>query len=278
VAPFGEALASPPPSLDKDSPVPLYQQLREQLETWGRDKFGTDRPLPIERDLGRMFGVSRITVRQALALLVSDGSAYRPRSRGRLFLSKLTVHQHLTRLRGFFTDDVLAAGLNSRTTVRSVGLSDDHRAKSLLLLGPSDLAVRVDRTHEAGGMPVALQTSYFPNRHFADLLGGRYDLTASLLRLIEETFGRRVTRATEHIRARHPHPDERTLLKLGRSTCVVEVERVSFAADVPVEYFICCLPADLYDFSIELDATTNSRLGGQNNPSEHGTLQYGHPS
>ena len=60
--------------LSRDSAVPLYQQIKQELL---RDiQTGVLEPhtrLPSERKLVEQFGVSRITVRQALRELVQQG-------------------------------------------------------------------------------------------------------------------------------------------------------------------------------------------------------------
>ena len=69
--------------LDKGISVPLYRQLKEILEE--RIRQGRFRPgerLPAERELCRQFGVSRITVRQALDELANEGLLYRHQGSG----------------------------------------------------------------------------------------------------------------------------------------------------------------------------------------------------
>ena len=61
-----------PGALDKDLPVPLYHQLQNVLkaEIEAR-KWHADEQLPNETKLAERFGVSKITVRQALQKLGS---------------------------------------------------------------------------------------------------------------------------------------------------------------------------------------------------------------
>jgi GntR family transcriptional regulator len=68
--------------LDK-KPVPLYFQLEKVLRKRilsGKTPF--DHPLPTEKELGQEFGVSRITVRQALKALEDDQLIRREQGRG----------------------------------------------------------------------------------------------------------------------------------------------------------------------------------------------------
>ncbi|PVZ09021.1 GntR family transcriptional regulator [Actinomycetospora cinnamomea] len=70
-------------ALDRTSFVPLYYQLQELLKQ--QIESGTWRPgdmLPSEPQLARHLGVSRVVVRQALAILEDDHQIHRVRGRG----------------------------------------------------------------------------------------------------------------------------------------------------------------------------------------------------
>lgn len=239
--------------VDRASPVPLYEQVRAALERWIGETAAVEDEVPNEARLGELFGVSRITIRQALSLLVADGVLYRRRSRGPLHVAPRRVHQQIARLHGFFTDDVLSAGMDSRTVVLHVGAAHDARAAELLGRPASSSLWRAERLHVGDGTPTALQVSYLPADLFPDLPGS--DLSRSLLALIEDRYGRGVARAAQRLRARRPVPGERTLLRLAPRGFVVEVERVSYdGRGEAVEYFSCVLPAERYDFTIDLTA------------------------
>ncbi|GEM_PF-95260 len=241
-----------------ESPIPLYQQLREQLELRAR-QLGAEQPLPTQKELCELFGVSRITVRQALAQLIADGVVRRRRSRGPLYFQP-RVHQRLTRLRGFFTDDLLAAGLHNRTHVRSVRRVKDARAADLLRVGEAEELFRVERLHEADGAPTAIQVSYVPVATYPGL--DRLDLSQSLFALLEQVTGEQITHAVQRMSVRRASTEESLVLHTGRYDPVIQVERVSFSASgQPIEYFSCALPAALYDFVMELDVTATSGQG-----------------
>jgi GntR family transcriptional regulator len=82
MAPFSEAAVSDR-QLDRHSFVPLYYQLQEVLKE--QIESGVWRPgdaLPSEPELARTFHVSRVVVRQALAILEDDRQIVRIRGRG----------------------------------------------------------------------------------------------------------------------------------------------------------------------------------------------------
>ncbi len=69
--------------LHKESTVPLYRQLEEILkEAIRRGEFRPGDRLPTEMELCEIFGVSRITVRQALNELAREGFLYRQQGSG----------------------------------------------------------------------------------------------------------------------------------------------------------------------------------------------------
>ena len=64
--------------LDKTSRVPLYFQIAKMLrDEISSGKFPPGERLPSENQLSEMYGVSRVTIRQALKLLEENYSIYR---------------------------------------------------------------------------------------------------------------------------------------------------------------------------------------------------------
>lgn len=87
--------------LAAQSPAPLYAQIKQLLRE--RILDGTYQPhqqMPSEAEMMAGFGVSRITVRQALADLQNEGLIFRLHGKG-TFVSKPKAFQDLGRLQGF---------------------------------------------------------------------------------------------------------------------------------------------------------------------------------
>jgi len=69
--------------LKKDSPVPLYIQLKEIIkEQIAEGVLRPQMPLPSERELCKIYDISHITVRQALVELTKEGFLFRVPGRG----------------------------------------------------------------------------------------------------------------------------------------------------------------------------------------------------
>lgn len=69
--------------LDKGSPIPVYYQLKNIiLQKIKNGEYPPDTLIPSERELGEALSISRMTVRQALNQLVSEGVLIRQKGRG----------------------------------------------------------------------------------------------------------------------------------------------------------------------------------------------------
>jgi GntR family transcriptional regulator len=69
--------------LDPEGPVPLYQQLADNLqERIESGELVADRPVPSELTLQQTYGVSRDTVRHSLKLLREAGLVVSVRGKG----------------------------------------------------------------------------------------------------------------------------------------------------------------------------------------------------
>ncbi len=68
--------------IDRGSPIPLYFQIAQRLRAELATTPLSSGPLYTEEELGRRFGVHRLTIRQALKELERDGLVYRQRGVG----------------------------------------------------------------------------------------------------------------------------------------------------------------------------------------------------
>src|SRR6185295_5292795 len=91
--------------------TPLYRQIADGLETlirsMGKDAIG--RLLPSETDCVHHFGVSRLTVRQAMSSLYSKGIIARQRGKG-TFVTGIPLDHDVGRA---FEDEMRSGGHNS---------------------------------------------------------------------------------------------------------------------------------------------------------------------
>lgn len=154
--------------------------------------------LGAERDLAASLGVSRSTLRQALASLEADGVIRRvPGRGGGTFIAPTKVDRDLSRIVGVPTL-LRDQGFTAGSRVVSVGVTvAGPDAAEALGLEPDDFVVDLVRIRLADGSPISLEHARFP----AELVPGlpEHDLSGSIYELIDEAYGLRPAEALERI-------------------------------------------------------------------------------
>ena len=237
--------------LDRSSPLPLYYQLRtlllEQIEK------GVLKPgdvIPTERELIERYGVSRITVRQAINSLMGDGLLYRQRGRG-TFVRRNRIEQELATLTGFY-EEMRMRGLHPGTKLISAEMREvDCNVAIKLRLKEGEKALRIVRVQLADGEPMALDISHFPPDLGEILL--KENLEDAVYSILEEEQGVQLDWADQAIQS--TIADEFTVRHLGikKGMPVLLVERTVYAVDErPVEYTRAFYRADRYAYRVHL--------------------------
>jgi GntR family transcriptional regulator len=145
--------------LDRHSFVPLYYQLQETLKE--QIESGTWQPgdaLPSEPELAQAFGVSRVVVRQALAILEDDHQIIRIRGRG-TFIAQPKLDYRAGGLSRLLASprgpDVSIQVLDKRTP------TVERSIRERLELGADESILRITTLLSLQGVPLAISYSFF---------------------------------------------------------------------------------------------------------------------
>lgn len=233
-------------ALDRGSERPLYQQLAALLAQDVR--AGRWRPgdrLPSESELMQDHGVSRITVRQAIALLVRNGQLVARRGKG-TFVSRQVVRHELGELQGFY-DALRNQGLEPETELLEFapvgGASDPQRPAGL------DLPVRLRRRYLLEGRPFALVEAYLPKE--AAALGRERAARLTVYEILGGFLELPIARADATVRCQRVRADVAAPLGLKRSDCVLVMERQSATARGRVcEFMRIHIVPERYEFHV----------------------------
>lgn len=241
-----------PAGLDKNSPVPLYHQLQASVEERiGSGEWPPGRQLPSERELCEEYGVSRITVRQALAALANAGRVARQQGVG-TFVAPLRIEQHLNRLTGF-TDEMQERGQQpGAQLLRLERVPASFAVAQSLRRQPGDPVIVVQRLRLADGEPLAIETAYLCDDLFPGLLDEQLE-DQSLYRLVSEKYGIFPTRATQQIEATACPAGEARLLGVRKGMPMLHMIRVTYSQDDrPFEHTESYYRGDRHIFHVEL--------------------------
>jgi len=247
---IAEPLGGP---LDRESPIPIFAQIRARLED--AIASGTLEPhqrIPSERQLSEHFGVSRMTVRQALDAMTRDRLLYSQAGRGTFISDRKIIEQPLQHLTSF-TQDILGRGMrpSSRLLDGRIVRASFEIAR-LFGLAPTIEIVRLTRLRLADDEPLAIETAHIPSPYVPGLLDR--DLAAeSLYAVLNREYGLSLSGARQTIEAAAPTPEETAILAMDTPQPVLKISRLTFDAnDRVVEYVRSVYRGDRYHLTVEL--------------------------
>ncbi len=212
-----------------------------RIEQWlagviGRGRLVPGDRLPSEQDLAAVLGVSRMTLRQALASMEARGSIVRRRGRsGGTFVAEPRVECDLTGLVSF-TEQMRRANKRPGARMVSTATRPASRAEaSALGLRTGAALHEIVRVRSANREPLTLERACLPADLFPDLLVR--PLTGSLYRVMARGYDLEPHTATEFLEPVVADAVQAELLGVAEGAPLLVVERTAFtAAGRAVEY------------------------------------------
>jgi DNA-binding GntR family transcriptional regulator len=222
--------------LDRDG-APAHAQIEDRLaEAIGGGDLPTGARLPSERELAQRFGVSRMTLRQALGSLERRGLLVRTRGRrGGTFVAEPKVERDLTTVAGL-TQQLRRQGHMAGARVLSAREGPaGHRTAQALGLPAGHLVYEVVRVRLSDGEPLALERSLFAVERFPGLL--ERPLDGSLYELLEQEYGETPVRSVERLEPVVADARQAEVLAVAEGSPLMLVERISYGrSGAPIEY------------------------------------------
>lgn len=251
------SVSAVPEALDRQSPTPLWAQLRDRLRARIAAGDFAD-GFPTEMALVQAYGVSRNTVRDALRHLRAEGVVIAGRGRKPRLGAHTEIEQPLGALYSLY-DSVAAVGLRATSVVRHLEVRRDPPAAAHLELGARVALLYLERLRLADGEPLAIDRVWFPaevaepllNVDFTDI--GFYDELAS-------RTGIRLTGGREHIHAVVPDRSARALLRLPAGVAAFAIDRLGLVRDQPVEWRHTLVRGDRFSVVAEFSGGMGYRL------------------
>lgn len=238
--------------IDKNSPIPIYYQLEEQIK--GLINKGELTPgdmLPSEREYGERYGISRMTVRQAITNLVNERILYRVKGKG-TFVMEQKLEQNLQGLTSF-TEDMKARGLKAGVKLLSFNLVPaENKVAEQLDVKENDLVYEIKRIRLAEDIPMALEKVYLSKNRIQGL--NEEIIKGSLYNFIEDQLQLKIANAVQIIEATSANDEEAKLLQIEKDSPVLLMERITALENGEnFEVVQSIYRADRYKFMIELN-------------------------
>jgi len=233
--------------IDRSSSLPLYHQLYVHLRARIlRGEWEAGELFPKDADLEEAYGVSRITVRKAVDMLVNENFVVRQRGRG-TFVSNPGLQADVNNLFSF-RDEMKRRGLTPGSTILETKYSEvsKHTAE-LLGVAVGEQLAELHRLQLGNGEPQCVEKTYLVHRYCRGILEAHDFAKLSLTDILEQHYHIRLTRAVQTVSALIPTKTIAKQLGLGSHQPVLFVERVSYSqADIPIDYRRIYYRADRY--------------------------------
>ncbi|RFU40091.1 GntR family transcriptional regulator [Actinomadura logoneensis] len=231
-------------TIDPNSPVPKYFQLRAiLLDMIESAELPVDASIPSERELCARYGLSRMTVRQGVDQLVSEGRLYRVPGKG-TFVARPKIEMPLRLIS--FTEDMLARGmrpgaidLDRRTVPADARLA---RVFEVELGTPIHI---VERLRTADGEPMAVERAHILASLAPDLLDRRL-ADRSLYGVLEAVYGLVFDAGDQTIDAGLADANDARHLQIPRGSAVLVLRARALANGICAELGVSTYRADRY--------------------------------
>lgn len=229
--------------LDRSSALPLWAQVESHLRA--RLTAGElDEGFPTEAELMKEYGVSRPTVRHAIARLEQDHLVVRRRGDG----TRVTDRALRETLAGPYSlaDSITSSGLEERSVVLAQQMDAIPPGPAAALgVEPGSEAANLVRVRYAGGAPVAVDHSWIQPDLGLSLVSADLS-TGSIYEVLRRAAGVRPSGSREQVSPINPGPEDRAHLHLSRGRAALQLERVVYAGHRPIEHRVSLVRADRY--------------------------------
>ena len=244
------------PALDRRPGLALYAAVEEAVEGLIQERrLAPGDAIPPEQELQTLFGVSRATVRQALAQLERRHIVERRQGRG-TFLAIPTMELSLPQLTGF-SEQVRARGMRPTSQLVDYRVADRSEDRDTHFFPDNTRLLRVTRVRCANDVPIGIHIAFLPEeiveraQFFEPVL--RANPSLSLYQRLEAA-GLRIAWAQEYLRSRGANRGEAKLLNVRAGIPVMDVLRLTrYDGDRLMEVVRTVLLGDRYTFIAYLE-------------------------
>jgi len=235
------------------SSVPLHTQLRDLLRSRILDgEYPQNSQMPSESELGSMFKVSRITVRQALGDLQKEGLIFRIHGKG-TFVAKPKAFQNVSTLQGL-AESLTGRGYEVMNRLRSFRfIPADKLVAERLQVPDGELVTQIKRVRLLNREPISLEITYLP-KAIGERLENADLVTRDIFLILENDCGLTLGHADLAIDAVLADDDLTQALNVESGSPIMRIERLTHTADgQPVDFEHLYYRGDAFQYRLRID-------------------------
>lgn len=235
------------------SSIPLHSQLRDLLRGRILDgEYPHDSQMPSESELGSLFKVSRITVRQALGDLQKEGLIFKIHGKG-TFVAKPKTYQNVSTLQGL-AESMTGRGYEVINRLRSFRfVAADKLVAERLNVSEGELVAQIKRVRLINREPVSLEVTYLP-KPLGERLEGADLVTRDIFLILENDCGLTLGHADLAIDAVLADSELTQALNVEAGSPIMRIERLTHTADGrPVDFEHLYYRGDAFQYRLRID-------------------------
>ena len=242
--------------IEKDSRVPMYEQIAARLKNEILEKkFGSSGNIGTHTQLAEEFGVSLITVRKAVQLLVDEGLLDVVQGKG-TFVKNTVLQDDLTRLTGA-SNIISESHLSAKVDVAAFEIIDTPSSFGPELKeGLGQQCLHIQRVHLLEKVRTAYAEIFIPGKYGANFTKADVE-SRTIYQLYEEKLHMQLGRGKQTIRADRASPQAAKALQIPEGWPVLSNRRRAYNAQGElVEYMIMTYEYTQYSFDVELNLSS----------------------
>lgn len=228
----------------------LIQIIKDEIEA-GNYKEGD--LLPREIDYQNTYGISRITVRGAMATLENEGYIKRIKGKGTI-LMRSKIAEPLLKIEGF-TEEMKQKGIIPTTKDATIDLIQaDERCSEALGVPLGANVYELKRIRLMNGIPVAYFKTYMPETVGLILDDQLYQ--ASFYDYLKAHHQLSIEKIKQYMGASLATPEVADLLQCDAGAPLLTLRRIGYSealAEYPIEYTVAHYVAERYEYYFELE-------------------------
>lgn len=217
--------------LPQSSTVPLYTQIKEALRAKIIDgTYVAHQRLPSESEMIAAFGVSRITVRQAMNDLQKEGLLFKVHGKG-TFVAMPNVSQELTHLQGFGEAMRLLGHETHSDVFGLTAVKGSALVCHKLGIPEGTSVIEIKRVRYLNREPVSIDHSWV-RQEIGTRLSKQNLREKDLFSLLENQLGQPLHSADVEIDAASASDDIAARLQVNAGSPILRIERLTYADEV----------------------------------------------
>lgn len=236
--------------INRNDKRPIYDQLVEILRSKIENEMEPNEKMLSERKICEEYGVSRTTVRLAMADLEHMGYIYKRHGKGTFVSSINQTSQNLMDSYSF-TDHMKSQGKNPTTKVLSfkVTNSSNYFAEKLGIK-PGDKIIKITRLRLADNLPMMLERTYLPFSEFPGL-SEEMVVNKPLYEIFREDYGENIKVADEEFSAGIVSDKEAKLLDVPVDSACLKLLRTTYNDNnIVIEFTLSVARSDKFVYKV----------------------------